>query len=151
MTPIAHQSTRKFVYREVHRGVASLIGALSFAASVATTASGQGPTVELAPTFTRHVAPIVYAKCVVCHRDGEIGPMSLITFKDVQPWIASIRKQLVIGAMPPFHSESKYGMFPNAPRLTAVEMSTILRWIDAGAPEGDPTALPPLPVLPPRR
>ena len=34
-----------------------------------------------APTFSRDVAPILYAKCVSCHRPGEVAPMSLITYQ----------------------------------------------------------------------
>jgi mono/diheme cytochrome c family protein len=32
------------------------------------------------PTFTRDVAPILYANCVTCHRPGEIARMSLLCF-----------------------------------------------------------------------
>jgi len=68
-------------------------------------ASGQQPPAEiLAPTFSQHVAPIVYAKCIQCHRPGEVAPMSLINYRDVQPWARSIRTQLVERTMPPFHS-----------------------------------------------
>ena len=44
-----------------------------------------------APTFAADVAPIMYAKCVSCHRPGEVAPMSLITFKDVRPWASAIK------------------------------------------------------------
>ena len=45
--------------------------------------SAQQPPVEiLTPTFSQHVAPIVYAKCIQCHRPGEVAPMSLINYRD---------------------------------------------------------------------
>lgn len=112
-------------------------------------AAAQAP--ELAPTFSRHVAPILYAKCILCHRDGEAGPMPLTTFREVRPWASAIRTQLIAGAMPPFHTAPKYGLFPDGPRLTPAESATIVRWVDAGAPEGDPSELPPRPSLPSRR
>ena len=34
-------------------------------------------------TFTDTIAPIVYANCVTCHRPGEAGPFSLISYEDV--------------------------------------------------------------------
>ena len=114
--------------------------------------SGQQPPAEiLAPTFSQHVAPIVYAKCIQCHRPGEVAPMSLINYRDVEPWARSIRRQLVERTMPPFHSHSRYGLLVDMPRLTQHETDTIVRWVDTGVPEGDPALLPELPILPPRR
>ena len=91
-------------------GLPALIGALFFV-SLGQGVSGQQPPAPiLAPTFSQHVAPIVYAKCVQCHRPGEVAPMSLINYRDVQPWARSIRTQLVERTMPPFHSHSRYGL-----------------------------------------
>jgi len=54
--------------------------------------------------------------------------------------------------MPPFHSHSRYGLLVDSPRLTQTEIDTVVRWVDAGAPEGNPALLPELPILaPPRR
>jgi hypothetical protein len=97
------------------------------------------------------VAPIVYAKCLQCHRPGEVAPMSLINYHEVKPWAASIRRQLVEQTMPPFHSHSRYGLLVETPRLTQSEIDTIVRWVDVGAPEGNPALLPELPLLAPSR
>ena len=132
-------------------GVPALLGALVFV-SFSPDVSGQQPPVAiLAPTFSQHVAPIVYAKCIQCHRPGEVAPMSLINYRDVQPWARSIRTQLVERTMPPFHSHSRYGLLLNTPRMTEQEIDTIVRWVDTGAPEGDPALLPELPILAPLR
>jgi hypothetical protein len=133
-------------------GLPALFGAMVFA-SVNPNVSGQQPPVTiLAPTFSQHVAPILYAKCIQCHRPGELAPMALINYRDVQPWAHSVRRQLVERTMPPFHSHSRYGLLMNTPRLTEREIATIVRWVDTGAPEGDPALLPELPILaPPRR
>ena len=91
-------------------GLAALLGAVFFV-SLSPDVSGQQPPVAiLAPTFSQHVAPIVYAKCIQCHRPGAVAPMSLINYRDVQPWTTSIRKQLVERTMPPFHNHSRYGL-----------------------------------------
>jgi hypothetical protein len=50
-------------------------------------------TTDSVPTFARDVAPILYANCVTCHRPGEIGPMSLISYQDVRPWARSIAEE----------------------------------------------------------
>ena len=44
------------------------------------------------PTFSRDVAPIFYAKCISCHRPGEVAPMSLITFREARPWARAIHE-----------------------------------------------------------
>lgn len=111
--------------------------------------SGQytsGPS-EGVPTFTRHVAPILYRNCVTCHRPGEIAPMSLLTYKDARPWAKSIRDEVGDGTMPPWHADPKHGRFANDRSLSAADKATILRWANGGAPEGDPKDLPPAPRL----
>ena len=35
-------------------------------------------------TFNRDIAPIVFAHCASCHRPGEVGPFSLLTYADVR-------------------------------------------------------------------
>jgi hypothetical protein len=119
---------------------------MTMGASAATqapaTASGS------APTFTVDVAPIIYARCASCHRSGEVAPMSLLTFKEVRPWTRAIRDKVVTRAMPPWHADRRYGRFRNEQSLDQSEIDTIVRWVDAGAPEGDPSRLPALPALP---
>jgi hypothetical protein len=130
----------------------AVLGALLFVNVTPDVSGQQPPAPVLAPTFSEHVAPIVYGKCIQCHRPGEVAPMSLINYHEVQPWAASIRRQLVDQTMPPFHSHSRYGLLVDTPRLTPTEIDTIVRWVDAGAPEGNPALLPELPILaPPRR
>src|SRR5688572_21222303 len=80
------------------------------AAQQATAAAGS-------PTFSADVAPIMYAKCVSCHRPGEVAPMSLITFKDVRPWAGSIREKVASRVMPPWHADRQYGTFRNEQSL----------------------------------
>jgi hypothetical protein len=38
------------------------------------------------PTYTEDVGRIINDNCVVCHREGGIGPMSFTTFEEVRPW-----------------------------------------------------------------
>ena len=97
------------------------------------------------PTFTKDVAPILYKNCAGCHREGEIGPMSLLTYDQARPWAKAIRDRVLRGSMPPWHADAPRGTFLNDRRLTDEEKSTLIAWVDAGAPQGDPKNLPPAP------
>ena len=98
-----------------------------------------------APTFTNEVAPILYEHCVVCHRAGENAPMSLVTYEETRPWSRSIKSKVLAGAMPPWHADPAVGRFSNTRGLSDVERDTLVRWVDAGAPQGDLAILPPAP------
>jgi hypothetical protein len=102
------------------------------------------PAAEV-PTFSKDVAPILYKNCTGCHRPGEIGPFSLLTYEDARPYAAAIRDEVADGTMPPWHADPKHGTFSNDRSLSAAEKDTILRWARGGAPKGDPANLPPAP------
>ena len=113
-----------------------LVVALAGGASRGIQAAPQ--STDSVPTFARDVAPILYANCVSCHRPGEIGPMSLISYQDVRPWARAISKKVEDGVMPPWHADAPDRTFSNERKLTAAEKSTIARWAAGGAPEGNP-------------
>jgi len=98
-----------------------------------------------APTFAKDVAPILYKHCTGCHRPGEIGPFSLLTYESARPHAADIRDEVRDGTMPPWNADPHVGTFANDRRLTPAEKDVIERWADAGAPRGDDTDLPPAP------
>jgi hypothetical protein len=104
---------------------------------------GQPPT--NVPTFSKDVAPILYKNCVGCHRPGEIGPMSLLTYDDARPHAKAIRDEVGDGKMPPWHADPNHGKFANDRSLTVKERETLLRWANNGAPEGNRADLPPQP------
>ena len=108
----------------------------------------QPPPQENAPTFTKDVAPILYKKCASCHRPGEIGPMSFLSYKDVRPWAKSIREKVVAGVMPPWFADPHHGTFRNDRRLPQNDIDTIVAWVNAGARQGNPADLPPVPSFP---
>ena len=96
-------------------------------------------------TFSKDIAPIFQAKCQECHQPNSIAPMSLITYKEVRPWARSIRERVVTRQMPPWHIDRSVGVqkFKNDMSLTDEQVDKIARWVEAGAPEGDPKDLPP--------
>ena len=106
---------------------------------------GQALAQESGPTFSRDVAPIFYEKCISCHREGEVAPMSLVTFREARPWARSIHEKVTTREMPPWHADRRYGTFSNDLSLTQPEIDTIAAWVTAGAQEGNAADLPPLP------
>src|SRR5882672_4068337 len=81
------------------------------------------------PTFTKDVAPILEKNCQVCHRPGEAGPFSMLTYEQTRPWAAAIRQAVKTRKMPPWFADSDYGKFSNATALTQGEIDMIAAWV----------------------
>jgi hypothetical protein len=95
-------------------------------------------------TFAKDVAPIFQARCEECHRKGTAAPMSLVTYQEARPWAKAIKERVITRQMPPWHLDKTVGIqqFANDRSLTDQQIETIVRWVDAGAPQGDPKDLP---------
>jgi hypothetical protein len=108
-------------------------------------ANAAADVVPPAPTFTKDVAPIFQEKCEACHRPDSMAPMSLVTYDEARPWVKSIRARVAAREMPPWHIDSTVGIqhFKNDRSLSDGQIGTIVRWVDAGAPRGDPRDMPP--------
>src|SRR5258707_1286322 len=96
-----------------------------------------------AVTYNKDVLPILQAKCQTCHRPGEAGPMSFLTFESTRPWAKGIRAAVVSRKMPPWGLDPKYGHFENDPSLTQEQVDTLSQWAESGALEGDKKDAPP--------
>jgi mono/diheme cytochrome c family protein len=113
--------------------------------TVAQTAAASTPDV----TFTKDVAPILARSCQECHHAEGVAPMALVTYEDVRPWARSIKTRTALrsqrGAMPPFFVERNIGIqkFKSNPALSEAEIATIAKWVDNGAPRGNPADMPP--------
>jgi len=118
----------------------SLLLAVSFLAPTAAAAQ----EADGAPTFAKDVAPIFQRSCQVCHRPNNMAPMSLLTYQEARPWARSIKNKVVAREMPPWHIDKKVGVksFKEDRSLSDGEISTIARWVDAGAPLGNPADMP---------
>ena len=98
-------------------------------------------------TFSKDVAPIMFERCAPCHRAGENGPFSLLTYEDARPRARAIALATRTRAMPPWKPEPGYGEFVGARRLTERQIETLQHWVEEGAIEGDRSDLPPAPPL----
>src|SRR6267154_2577500 len=96
--------------------------ALAAALLLATVLAAPWPHAHAAPattaTFTRDVAPILNAKCVTCHRAGEVAPMALLTYQDARPYARAIKEKVVSRQMPPWFADKSAGTFANDPSLS---------------------------------
>jgi hypothetical protein len=122
--------------------------ALIITVSSTVTFGQQAPTTPTGtPTFSKDVAPILYRSCIRCHRTGEIAPMSLTTYESARPWARSMKARVSSREMPPWYLDKTIGIqhYKNDPSLTDAEISTIVRWVDGGAPQGNPADMPKLP------
>lgn len=106
-------------------------------------------TSSATPTFADHVAPIIYAKCVECHRPDSIAPMSLIDYATVRAWAPVIKDRVANRKMPPYFIDKTVGVqgFEDDRSLTDAEIATIVRWVDSGAVQGDMANLPSVPFF----
>src|ERR1051325_11159215 len=97
------------------------------------------------PTFTKDVAPIFQEKCEACHRPDSMAPMSLMTYAEARQWARAIKTRVLDRQMPPWQIDRTVGIqhFKNDRSLTDSQVDTIVRWVDAGAPQGDPKDMPP--------
>src|SRR5215467_847621 len=98
-------------------------------------------------TFHKQVEPILQKNCQGCHRPGQIAPMSLLTYQDARPWARSIKNAVANRTMPPWFADPNAHVL-NDRRLSAGDIDTITRWVDAGAPEGKATDAPPAIAFP---
>ena len=120
-------------------------GAAGLVLLAATLGGASTASAQTAPTFTRDVAPILQKKCEACHRPDSIAPMSLMTWQQARPWARAIKARVTEHSMPPFQIDRTVGVtkFKNDESLTPAELETVVKWVDGGAPQGDPQDMPP--------
>src|SRR6516162_4880254 len=108
-----------------------------------TTPKKEGPV-----TYAKDISRILQKNCQDCHRPGQIGPMSLLTYRDARAWSETIKEVVTDRRMPPWYADPRYGHFSNDRSLPAKEREALLAWVDQGMPKGDDKDLPPPRVFP---
>jgi hypothetical protein len=88
-------------------------------------------------TFNRDVLPILQKNCQGCHRPGEIGPMSFLTWESTRPWAKAIKAAVLDRKMPPWFAEPGFGHFKYDRRMSDADLRTLSDWADTGSIEGD--------------
>jgi len=88
-------------------------------------------------TYAEHVAPVLQAHCVSCHREGDIGPMDLSTYEDAAAWADMIVEVTQNRTMPPWHATQDHAKFANDRTLSEQELSILEQWAAGGTESGD--------------
>jgi mono/diheme cytochrome c family protein len=125
------------------RRAALLAGLLLAACQTGSQAPSSSPTGADGPvTFNNQVVRVFQKHCQVCHRPGEAAPFSLTSYPDAHARRDDIREAVEARYMPPWKAVPGHGEFTDVRRLSHDEIHLIERWVQAGAPEGDPRDLP---------
>ena len=95
-------------------------------------------------TFTKDIAPILQESCQSCHHAGTFAPMSLVTYEETRPWARSIKQKVAAREMPPWFIDKNVGVqrFSNDVSLSDEKIAKIVKWVDNGAPQGNPAEMP---------
>ncbi len=110
--------------------------------SVPTPAAAQTGNPGNGRTFYRDVLPIVQEKCQLCHRPGQIGSFSMLTYEDTRGYARAIKKRVLAREMPPWFADPSVGHFSNDPSLSKQQIETLVAWVNGGASEGNPKDAP---------
>jgi len=105
-------------------------------------------TQEATVTFTKDVAPILFAQCAECHRPGEVAPFPLLEYGDAKKRAKQMLEVVESRRMPPWKPVQGHGEFVGERRVKPGEIATLKRWVEQGCVEGDKKDLPALPKFP---
>jgi mono/diheme cytochrome c family protein len=123
---------------------------LASAGPPASSTRADSSKVAASVTFSGPVVRILQQHCQACHHAGGIGPFPLMTYADAFKHRSGIRKMTGARAMPPWSVEPGCAAYQDDPSLTPGEIEAIGRWVQRGAPEGNPRDLPPPKKFPSR-
>jgi len=87
-------------------------------------------------TFNKDIAPILFHYCAACHRPGESGPFSLLSYKDAKSHARQIAAVTQSRFMPPWLPEPGEFKFADELRLSDAQIAMIAQWVEKGAVEG---------------
>src|SRR5687767_11384250 len=117
-----------------------------------------------AVTFSGDIAPILFDNCASCHRPIEPqpvatsgsskdpicvagAPFSVLDYDSVRRYAPAIASAVQRRAMPPWLPEPGYGVFAHERRIRDDQIALIAKWVESGAPEGNPAEAPKAPTF----
>lgn len=91
------------------------------------------------PTYYGAAKAVLESKCVPCHGAGKVAPFELGDYEHAFDLRKAIRHSVESGSMPPWPPAADCQSYHADRSLSDVEKTTLLAWIDAGAPKGKPS------------
>jgi len=103
-----------------------------------------GASVTATITYYKDVLPILQTHCLSCHGANAIAPIAFGTYRETRPWAEAIEDMVATRKMPPSWGDEELRLrSENHRRLNALEISTIVSWVEQGAVAGDSHDAPP--------
>ena len=96
-------------------------------------------------TYTRDIAPIVQARCLNCHREGQVAPFPLADYEQTAKRAGQIVRVTQDRIMPPWIPSPGHDKFVGERWLTDRELDLFEAWEQSGRARGDDADLPPAP------
>ena len=94
--------------------------------------SWKRPAKDAKITWSRDIAPLVYANCTVCHHEGEVAPFSLMSYQDASKRADMLGAVTESRQMPPWKATDTWGTFHDERRLTTAQIKLFQDWPAAG-------------------
>ena len=96
-------------------------------------------------TYTRDIAPIIHARCLNCHREGQVAPFALADYDQTAKRAMQIVRVTQDRIMPPWIPSPGHDKFVAERWMTDRELEILKTWAGAGQAKGDDADLPPAP------
>ena len=100
------------------------------------------PGADTSVTYYKDVLPVLQNNCQSCHRPGQVGPFSLLTYRQAVNWADDIKEYTHARKMPPWKPVGGPG-YSNDRAMSETDITTLTKWTDAGCPEGNKADAPP--------
>ena len=143
------------------------IAIVAVAAACSRTTDQTEKAAARAVTFNGDIAPILFDNCASCHRPIEDAapkpsaqagpaddpvcvagaPFSVLDYGSVRRHARAISSAVQRRAMPPWLPEPGHGEFAGERRLRDDQIALIAKWVESGAPEGNPGEAPKPPTF----
>jgi peroxiredoxin len=96
-------------------------------------------------TYARDIAPIIQARCLNCHREGQVAPFALADYEQTAKRAKQIVRVTQDRLMPPWIPAPGHEKFVGERWLTDRELELFKLWAETGRAKGDDADLPPAP------
>ncbi len=97
--------------------------------------------------YSEDIAPIIYNKCMQCHHNSGIAPLSFENYANVITNTGIIQHVTSTGEMPPWPPDTIFQNYAYENVLSSSEITIINDWVSLGAPLGDTSLLPTMPIF----